>query len=77
MVQNTSKNKLTKRTCVRCGWAPSVWVCDVQLSGPLPDSLGELSQLTILRLDNNLFSGPIPPSLGHLNNVEELVYLPS
>ena len=36
------------------------------LAGPIPESLGNLSQLTQLNLDSNALSGSIPERLGNL-----------
>jgi hypothetical protein len=35
-------------------------------SGPIPSSIGSLTQLTELYLQSNKFEGLIPPSLGNL-----------
>ena len=43
------------------------------LTGTIPASLGQLSQLTVLSLYRNPgLSGSIPPELGNLSNLEEL-----
>ena len=42
------------------------------LSGPIPGSLGDLSNLVYLTLDGNRLSGPIPGSLGNLSRLEGL-----
>lgn len=42
------------------------------LTGKIPASLGNLSQLTHLLLDYNSFDGRIPSSLGKLTNLKEL-----
>ena len=42
------------------------------LSGPIPEVLGNLSNLTELRLGFNDLSGPIPEALGSLSNLESL-----
>ena len=39
------------------------------LSGPIPSSLGNLSNLKVLTLIGNGLSGPIPSSLGNLHNL--------
>ncbi len=39
------------------------------LNGQIPPVLGELQQLSTLRLDHNYLSGPIPPELGKLRNL--------
>ncbi|KAF5946817.1 hypothetical protein HYC85_017045, partial [Camellia sinensis] len=38
-------------------------------SGPIPETIGSLQQLSILSLSSNSFSGPIPPSMGNLFNL--------
>ena len=45
---------------------------DNNLSGPIPASLGNLTQLIDLRLYDNQLSGPIPTELGNLSNLTEL-----
>ena len=40
-----------------------------RLSGPLPSSLGSLSNLVCLTLNDNGLSGPIPGNLGNLGNL--------
>jgi Leucine-rich repeat (LRR) protein len=44
-----------------------------QLSGPIPKSIGNLSQLKSLSLDSNKISGPIPESIGYLSQLQRLV----
>nr|DAD39227.1 TPA_asm: hypothetical protein HUJ06_013550 [Nelumbo nucifera] len=43
-----------------------------QLSGHLPNEVGNFKNLKFLSLRTNSLSGPIPKSLGHLSNLEEL-----
>ena len=43
-----------------------------QLSGEIPEELGNLSNLTVLDLFGNQLSGEIPAELGNLANLEEL-----
>ncbi|RVW27307.1 putative LRR receptor-like serine/threonine-protein kinase [Vitis vinifera] len=42
------------------------------LSGKIPPSLSNYSQLTKIDIGNNLFTGPIPPSLGNLKFLQTL-----
>ena len=42
------------------------------LTGPIPEVLGGLSNLTSLRLGGNALTGPIPEALGNLSNLESL-----
>ncbi|KAM2583566.1 hypothetical protein TB2_044662 [Malus domestica] len=42
------------------------------LRGKLPDSLGNLKSLRILKLWHNSFQGSVPKSIGDLNSLEEL-----
>ncbi|XP_030967701.1 probable leucine-rich repeat receptor-like serine/threonine-protein kinase At3g14840 [Quercus lobata] len=43
------------------------------LSGPLPSFLGNITTLTYLGIENNLFSGMVPLELGKLVNLENLI----
>ena len=43
-----------------------------QLKGAIPDSLGNLSNLTLLNLRNNQLTGAIPESIGKLTNLSKL-----
>lgn len=43
-----------------------------QISGPLPDELGDLPNLVKFQLDLNYISGPIPESFAKLPNVKHL-----
>ncbi|KAM5555280.1 hypothetical protein ABKV19_023266 [Rosa sericea] len=45
---------------------------DTQLSGPLPTSIGSLSNLQNLHLSSNSISGPLPTSIGSLSNLQNL-----
>ena len=45
---------------------------DLGLSGPIPNSIGNLEYLDFLWLEENYLTGPIPPEIG---NLEELKYL--
>ncbi|ORX42311.1 L domain-like protein [Piromyces finnis] len=42
------------------------------LSGPIPESIGNLPKLTKLYLNDNQFAGPIPEFIGKLTNLKEL-----
>ena len=42
------------------------------LSGPMPDEIGDLANLTTLQLYTNNLTGPIPAELGKLTNLEIL-----
>ena len=52
---------------------PDLWATSPtwsnQLSGTIPTSLGSLTNLTELYLNNNQLSGTIPASLGNLTNL--------
>ena len=43
------------------------------LTGTIPDALGNLSHLTRLNLDNNEMTGTIPPALGNLSSLKNLI----
>jgi hypothetical protein len=43
-----------------------------QLSGPLPEELGSLSNLNRIQIDETRISGPIPISFSNLNNLKHL-----
>ena len=45
---------------------------DNQLTGQIPEELGDIPILYILNLSNNDLSGPIPPQLGNLTNLNRL-----
>jgi hypothetical protein len=43
-----------------------------KFSGPLPDCLGEMTNLQKLDVSDSLFTGPIPSSIANLVNLQEL-----
>ena len=43
-----------------------------ELTGPIPEALGQLDSLQALRLSDNQLTGPIPEALGQLENLQEL-----
>lgn len=43
------------------------------LSGSIPESIGNLTSLQILHLDKNQLTGPIPESIGNLTSLTELI----
>jgi len=43
-----------------------------KFTGPIPESLGLVETLQIIRLDHNQFNGPVPKSIGNLPNLTEL-----
>jgi hypothetical protein len=45
-----------------------------QLSGTLPESIGQLPNLKLLELASNQITGPIPDSLGNLTHLEEACF---
>ena len=49
-----------------------LWLYDRNLSGSIPDSIGELTYLDTLNLSYNSISGKIPESIGNLSNLNWL-----
>ncbi len=75
------KNKGWNRTNTPCDWqgvscqnrhVTRLYLSSNQLSGPIPKSIGNLSQLKSLSLDSNKISGPIPESIGNLSQLKNL-----
>ena len=54
------------------GCVTSLYLYNNQLTGSIPDSLGNLANLTRLDLDHNQLTGSIPDSLGNLANLTRL-----
>jgi len=56
----------------RGGYVTSIYLHYNQVSGTIPESLGNLSNLTNLRLSYGQLTGSIPESLGNLSNLQFL-----
>ena len=54
------------------GYVTSIYLHYNQVSGTIPESLGNLSNLTRLNLSYGQLTGSIPESLGNLNNLQNL-----
>ncbi len=67
-VEFDGNGKITKK-----GYVSSLRLFSNQLSGSIPASLGNLSNLRELSLHSNRLSGSIPAFLGSLSNLEELL----
>ena len=52
---------------------PNVRYPENDLSGPIPPELGDLSNLSILRLETNNLSGSVPSELGSLSRLSQLI----
>ena len=46
--------------------------CKVNLTGPIPPEIGNLTNLRSLELEHNRLTGPIPPGIGNLTNLPDL-----
>ena len=54
------------------GWVTELDITGNQLTGSIPETLGQLNNLKFLRLTGNQLTGPIPETLGQLNNLRSL-----
>ncbi|KAA8523441.1 hypothetical protein F0562_009864 [Nyssa sinensis] len=50
----------------------TVWASDTELTGSIPEFIGNWSRLTTLRLQGNSFEGPIPSSFSNLTSLTDL-----
>ncbi|GLT54427.1 hypothetical protein SLA2020_276260 [Shorea laevis] len=50
----------------------TVWGSDTELTGRIPDFIGNWSMLLVLRLQGNSFQGPIPSTFSSLTSLTEL-----
>ncbi|XP_037493497.1 probable LRR receptor-like serine/threonine-protein kinase At1g56140 [Jatropha curcas] len=50
----------------------TVWASDTELTGRIPDFIGNWSKLVTLRFEGNSFEGPIPSALSNLTSLTEL-----
>ncbi|XP_038977319.1 receptor-like protein EIX1 [Phoenix dactylifera] len=57
--------------CIKNG-LETLYMWDTQLSGYLPDCLGDFRKLKSLHLGSNSISGPIPASIGRLSALQDL-----
>ncbi|XP_038974930.1 receptor-like protein EIX2 [Phoenix dactylifera] len=57
--------------CIKNG-LQTLYMWDTQLSGYLPDCLGDFRKLKSLHLGSNSISGPIPASIGRLSALQDL-----
>ena len=51
-----------------------LYLSDTKMNGPLPEEMGNLSQLRIIKSDRTQFTGGIPASFGNLVNLEEIAF---
>ena len=56
-------------TCPTC---KDLWLHDNQLTGAIPSTIGNLSNLKKHLLDTNQLTGAIPSTIGNLSNLEYL-----
>jgi Leucine-rich repeat (LRR) protein len=63
----------TNGNVVAEGNVTELYLYNNQLSGPIPDSLGNLGSLQMLNLGWNQLNGWIPDTLGNLVNLQELL----
>ncbi|KAF3968643.1 hypothetical protein CMV_007489, partial [Castanea mollissima] len=50
----------------------TVWASDTELTGRIPDFIGNWSKLTTLRFEGNSLEGPIPSTFSNLTSLTEL-----
>ena len=55
------------------GWVTELRFFGNGLTGPIPETLGQLNNLKVLILAGNGLTGPIPETLGQLNNLKVLI----
>ena len=70
---NGDLTKLTERL-PRCSWSAlrEVYLLRANLSGKLPDWIGNLTSLSHLDLYQNMLVGPVPAGIGALGNLAYL-----
>ncbi|KAG2684029.1 hypothetical protein I3760_10G060300 [Carya illinoinensis] len=59
-------------SCSAEGFVVSLEMANMSLSGTLSPSVGNLSHLGVMLLQNNQLSGPIPPDIGKLSELQTL-----
>lgn len=47
-----------------------MYLSDCEFDGPLPEGIGNLANMVILDMSNNLFTGEVPSSYANLPNLE-------
>jgi Leucine rich repeat len=65
---NVANSDFNTSCCAICRSLPGN-----KISGPIPDTFGNLSSLTSLDLEDNLLTGQIPASLGKLSKLTILL----